>query len=492
MVAGRWVGLGLAAVAGLAAALGQVPWSLWWLALAGYAGGIWLVSGAATRAQAALRAWAFGTTHFLVALHWITEPFQIEAERDAWMAPFAWAFMAGGLALFWGAAGLLSSYARQRALGFALALAAAEAARGTVLTGFPWAMPGHIWLDLPAMQAAALVGAGGLTLLTLGLALLPVVGRWRGAGLAATILAAVWGWGHWRQAQPLPPEPGPVIRLVQPNADQRLKWLPEYARDYFERHLDLTARPAGRRPDLVVWPETSVPFLLNDDRGGLAAIVAAASGVPVALGIQRTEGARAFNALAVVGADALGVPEVRAVYDKAHLVPFGEYVPLGDLMADWLGIFSFSPREGFGYTPGPGPRLIDMGDLGQMLPLICYEAVFPYFQRSVPRADWMLQVTNDAWFGEDAGPFQHLALARLRAVESGVPLVRVANTGVSAVIDARGGVVAQLGLTRMGILDVALPGALPATVHAATGRVPGIAIWALGGLLLFRRRVVTH
>lgn len=491
MSMGRW-SLPLAAAAGLAAALGQVPWSLWWLALPGYAGGLWLVAGAVSRWQAALRAWVFGAAHFLLALHWITEPFQIDAARDAWMAPFALVFMAGGLALFWGAAGLASAWFRPRALAFALALAGAEAARGVVLTGFPWALPGHIWLGLPPMQLAALAGAGGLTLLTLGLALLPVLARGRGLAAAAVMLAAVWGWGHWRLAQPLPPDPGPLIRLVQPNADQMLKWHPDHARDFFERHLDLTAQSADRTPDLIVWPETSVPFLLNDDRGGLRAILAASGGTPVALGIQRTEGLRGYNSLAVIGPDAQGAPQVRAVYDKAHLVPFGEYIPLGDLMADWLGIFSFSPREGFGYTPGPGPRLLDMGPMGAMLPLICYEAVFPYFQRAVPRPGWMLQVTNDAWFGDRAGPFQHLALARLRAAEAGLPLVRVANTGVSAMVDARGSITAELGLNRMGILDAALPAALPPTPYARWGIWPAIVAWLLGAGLLFRRRSAEH
>ncbi|WP_323040457.1 apolipoprotein N-acyltransferase [Gemmobacter sp.] len=489
---GRWGGVALAAVAGIAAALGQVPWLLWWLVLPSYAGAIWLVAGAPGRWQAGLRAWVFGTAHFLLALHWITEPFQIDAARDAWMAPFALVFMAGGLALFWGAAGIVSGLFSRRALAFALALAGAEATRGVVLTGFPWALPGHVWLGLPPMQLAAVVGAGGLTLITLGLALLPVLLRWRGAGLAVALLGAVWGWGHWRLGQPLPPAAGPLIRLVQPNADQRLKWQPDHAREFFNRHLDLTAAPAERRPDLVVWPETAVPFLLDDDRGGLRAILAASGGTPVALGIQRTDGLRGYNALAVIGPGAVGDPEIRALYDKAHLVPFGEYIPLGDAMADWLGIFSFSPREGFGYSAGPGPRLLDLGSLGTLQPLICYEAVFPYFQRAVGRPGWMLQVTNDAWFGDDAGPFQHLALARLRAVENGVPLVRVANTGVSAMIDARGGVLAEIGLNRMGHLDVPLPGALPPTPYARLGGWPAIVAWLLGCLMLFRYRPVKH
>ena len=229
----------------------------------------------------------------------------------------------------------------------------------------------------------------------------------------------------------MPAPPGPVIRLVQPNADQSLKWQPDHAGTFFRRHLDLTAvPPGGKVPDLIVWPETAVPFLLEEPWDGLERMVAAAGDTPVAFGVQRSEGLRGYNSLAVLGRDAAGAPQVLAVYDKHHLVPFGEFIPGGDLLADWLSIPSFAPKEGYGYSAGPGPALLDLGPtLGRVLPLICYEAVFAYFPRAVDRPGWMLQVTNDAWFGDRSGPFQHLALNRLRSIETGLPLVRVANTG---------------------------------------------------------------
>lgn len=487
---GVW--LPVAVAAGAAAALGQVPWSLWPLALIGYGAGIWLVADAPGLRRAFWRGWAFGVGHFGVALHWITEPFQIDAARDGWMAPFALVLMAAGLALFWGAAAAVSVRVPRRALGFALALAGAEAARSVVLTGFPWALPGHVWLGHAPEQLAALAGAGGLTLLTLLVAALPVTWGWRGMGASAALLGLAFGFGLWREAQPLPAPPGPVIRLVQPDADQVLKWQPEHAAEFFARHLDLTASPADRRPDLIVWPETAVPFLLNDPWDGLDRMVQAAGDTPIVFGVQRTEGLRGFNSLAVLGRDAAGAPEVRAVYDKHHLVPFGEYIPGGDLLADLLSVPSFAPKQGFGYSAGPGPALLDLGPLGQVLPLICYEAVFAYFPRAVSRPGWMLQITNDAWFGDVAGPFQHLALARLRSIETGLPLVRVANTGVSAVVDARGGIVAELGLNRMGVLDAALPRALAPTPYARLGVWPAVVAWLLGLGLAFRRRPVTH
>lgn len=486
----RWVP-SLAVLAGVAAAMGQAPWSLWLLALPAYALAVWLVAAATTRGQGTLRAWAFGLGHFLMALNWIREPFQVDAARDGWMATPALILLAAGLALFWGVAGWLAHRLPpgRRAFGFALALVALEAARGVVLTGFPWAMPGHIWIGHAPGQLAALAGAGGLTLLTLGLAALPAAYGWRGAGLAAMLLALVWGWGWQRAAAPLPPAPGQVVRLVQPNADQSLKWQPEHARTFFNRHLKLSgAAPAGPAPDLIVWPETAVPFLLDDPGWGLQAIVDVAGATPVALGIQRTAGMRGFNSLAVIGRDAAGGPEIRATYDKHQLVPFGEYTPGGDLLADWLGVFSFSPAEGNGYSAGPGPAVLDLPGFGPVQPLICYEAVFPWFQRAVPRPEWLLQVTNDAWFGAESGPWQHLALARLRAIESGLPLLRAANTGVSAVIDARGGIGASLGMKQMGFLDAALPGALPPTPYARFGIWPAVLLWGFAALLLLYRR----
>lgn len=484
----------LAVLLGVAAAMGQAPWSLWWLALPAYALAIRLVAGATTRWQALLRGWAFGLGHFLMALNWIREPFQVDAARDGWMATPALILMAAGLALFWAAAGWASQLLPpgRRAFGFALALAAVEAARGVVLTGFPWALPGHIWIAHTPGQLAALAGAGGLTLLTLGLAAAPARLGWRGVALAGLVLAPVWGWGWQRQHQPLPPAHGSVIRLVQPNADQALKWDPAHAREFFQRHLALSAGPAARRPDLVVWPETAVPFYLDDPGMGLQAIADRLPDTPVLLGIQRSEGWLGYNSLAVIGRDGDGLAEIRAVYDKHHLVPFGEYIPGGELLARWLGVFSFAPSEGYGYSAGDGPAVLTLTGLPSLQPLICYEAVFPYFQRAVPRPDWLLQITNDAWFGENAGPQQHLALARLRAIENGLPLLRAANTGISAAFDARGGMIAQLGMGQQGVLDIALPGALPATPYARFGIWPALILWFVATLLLFYRRPVTN
>jgi apolipoprotein N-acyltransferase len=300
--------------------------------------------------------------------------------------------------------------------------------------------------------------------------------------------AAVAGFGTWRLAQPLPADDEVTLRLVQPNAAQSLKWDAGLAQAHLDRLLALTAEGAGA--DLTIWPETAVPYMLEYAPSVAGMITDAARGRPVATGIQREEADLFFNSLRVLG----GQGEELARYEKHHLVPFGEYVPLGDLAFRWFGITAFAAQAGSTYSAGPGPAVLDLGPLGRVLPLICYEAVFPRLVNAAPeRADWMLQITNDAWFGVRTGPFQHLDQARLRAVEQGLPLIRVANTGVTAVIDARGRIRQALPFGEVGVLDTGLPGALPPTPYARFGDLPAALLLAgLALLALPRRRAAAH
>lgn len=494
--------LALACLLGALIGAGQVPLTLWWIALPALAVLLGLAARAGSRAMAAWCGFAAGFGYALATLYWIVDPFFVEPEIYGWMAPFALALMAAGMGLFWalgfGLGHRLGVGPAGRGFGLALGLAATDFLRSYVFTGFPWVLIGHIWIGTPVAQAAAFVGAQGLGLITLGLAALagagwPVSGRepWLRRGLPIGVvlagLAGLWGFGAARLAAPEPLRAEPItLRLVQPNAPQDLKWLPEYRMEFFFRHLDLTSQPPAEgapRPDLILWPETAVPFLLERPGDGLEMIAGAAQGVPVALGIQRAEGLRYYNSLAVIGSTGA----VEAVYDKYHLVPFGEYIPLGDLAARF-GISAFAAQEGNGYSAGPGPQVLDLGRLGHAQPLICYEAVFPQDIRRAPeRPDWLLQVTNDAWFGEAAGPWQHLALARLRAIEFGLPLARAANTGVSAMIDAKGRITAELGMGQMGALDAALPAALPPTPYSRIGDLPILALLFAFSAFLYRR-----
>ncbi|WP_135503910.1 apolipoprotein N-acyltransferase [Roseovarius aestuariivivens] len=476
----------LAGACGAAAALGQAPWGLWPLSLLAL-GALYGLFGAETGwRRAALLGLVAGTGHFLIALSWIVEPFLVDPVRHGWMAPFALVFLSAGMGLFWA---LALGIARAAGGGAAAVLGAfvlAEALRGWLFTGFPWAQVGHVLIDTDLRFWSSLGGAPVLTVL----ALVGAVAAWhvafgrRGAGaLGLVALAALYiGGGALMPVAQADPE-APVVRLIQPNAAQHEKWDPEMMPVFFDRQLRFTAAPGGGgRPDLIVWPETAVPTLLNRAGPTLSAIAAAAQGSPVMLGLRRVEGARIYNSLVVI--DDLGL--VTASYDKHHLVPFGEYMPFGALLGR-LGIHGLAAEEGGGYSAGPGPRLIDLGSLGQGLPLICYEGVFARnVAGAAARPDAIFMITNDAWFGQVSGPYQHLAQARLRSAEQGLPMVRVANTGVSAVIDAAGRVVAQIPLGEAGWRDIALPGARAPTLYARTGDLP---LWALAFLALLAARL---
>jgi apolipoprotein N-acyltransferase len=471
---------------GLAMAAGQAPLSLAWLAFGALMLAMWHGSRVTNWRYAAWIGWVFGSGYFTGTLFWIVEPFFVDPWRHGWMAPFALFFMAGGLALFWGVAfGVSVRFGRtqaQRALNLAFSLAAAELTRSYILTGFPWALIGYIWTDTPLAQIAAWVGPQGLTLITLAAAVLPAgwstrQGVFVGGALAACVLAVPAGVGMWRLGQPETPRADPVVvRLLQPNAPQHQKWDPQYIPQFLRVQMEMTSAPGA--VDLIVWPETSVPYWLHQATDVFEAISQAAHGAPVIVGISRQDDdLKARNSMVVIGS----AGQVTALYDKHHLVPFGEYLPFAWVL-NRVGLFGLAEAAG-GYRAGPGASVLDLGPvLGRILPLICYEMIFPQDLRAAPvRADWILQITNDAWFGKLAGPQQHLAQARMRAIEQGLPVLRSANTGVSAIIDAKGRVKGALALNTRGALDGAVPRALEPTVYVATGDAPAGLIILCGG-----------
>ncbi|MBC7477089.1 MAG: apolipoprotein N-acyltransferase, partial [Pseudorhodobacter sp.] len=370
---------------GAAMALGQAPLGWWFVTVPALGLLLRVLSGVGPR-EGIWLGWFAGGGYFLLALSWIVNPFFVDAARDAWMAPFALVFLAFGMALFWAAACGIALRSRAPVLGLVTALATAELTRGYVLTGFPWALIGHVWIDWAPAQVASLIGPSGLTLLTLGIGGLLAVRRWVPA---AVLLAAMWGFGVWALAQPLPAPPGVTLRLVQPDAPQDTKWDATHAQDYFDRLIYATGAPG--KVDLVIWPETALPYLVNDNPDLPAMIGNAGNGALVAVGLQRVADGRGWNAMQVFGPDGA----VRASYDKHHLVPFGEYYPGGDLLYDWIGLAAFSAKAGNAYSMGPGPAVLDLGGkLGKVMPLICYEAVFPQDLRGPTRPGWLLQITN--------------------------------------------------------------------------------------------------
>ena len=483
----------LALALGAAMGLGHVPIAAWWLAVPALAGAlaVLLPLGAP---RALVFGLAFGTGQFGVALHWIVEPFLVDVARHGWLAPFGVVGLSVFMASYWGLAfGLAAWLARApvpRALLAAAALALFEVVRARAFTGFAWASPAYVWSETPLYQALAWVGPHGLTLLTalgaaaLGLAALRLAPLWAPSGAVLAGLAVAL-WGVQREIPPDAPD-APVIRLVQPNAVQRLKWDPEWRAEFLRRGIASSAASAGPlgAPDLVVWPEASVPYLLSDAGPVLDAVARATGGAPAALGVtRRAADGRLFNSLVVTGPDGA----VTALYDKHHLVPFGEFFPWGHLVSR-LGLRGLAEQRGVGYAAGPGPRVIDLPGVGLALPLICYEAVFPRDTRVEPRPRLMLHVTNDAWFGTFAGPRQHLAQTRARAIEQGLPVMRAANTGISAVIDAGGRVRSSLPLGAAGHIDAALPAALAPTPYARTGDAPlAMALGVILGAAALRR-----
>jgi apolipoprotein N-acyltransferase len=495
---GRWRRLGLAMLAGAAMTLGQAPISQPWVLFAAVPVLVWLIDSARCPRAAAMSGWGAGFGYFVTGLYWIGHAFLVDAAQFAWLLPFAVTLLPAFLGLFWSAAFGVARWLWPqgrwwRPVALAACLTLVEFARSSVLTGFPWGLPGYVWVETPVMQTAAWAGPFGMTLLTLALTPLPLVAlsqrRWTAGLVPIAALAALWVAGAARMDHAAVSAAGPVVRIVQPNAAQKLKWEPEPAALFYSRLLTATA--AAPDPDLgapaaVIWPETAVNFLPEYQPERRAEIATAARGAPVILGalhgVIRDGAEQWFNTLMVVLPDGSLGPR----YDKQHLVPFGEYLPYENILGP-LGLRQIV-RQG-GFTPGPGPQVFRIPGLPPFSPLICYEMIFP--SEVVPpgqRPDWLLQITNDAWFGSFAGPRQHLAQARIRAIEQGLPVVRSANTGVSAAIDAHGRVTESIPLDTDGYIDIRLPGALPATFYARFGDVPAMALVVLVLFLGSRRR----
>lgn len=450
--------------------------------------GLLTLVGAAPRARvAARRGFWFGFGHHLVGLYWITDAILIESARYWWLVPIAVPALAMVLALFIAAPCAVAWRARAgwpRVLAFAGAWTLADLARQFILTGFPWNPWGSVW-EFPGragdvmIQPAAFVSVHGLTLATLLLAATPLLGR-RAMAAGAVGLAAWAGLGILRLDRPAPPAPGLSAVLVQGDVEEGQRWDAALMRDIFQRNLALTAQGVASlegKPGVVVWSETASPYLMQTDAGARQALMQASGGRPALVGsIRWDENRQPRNSLMAVTGE--GPPA--AIYDKAHLVPFGEYVPA------WLPIPVYFGLP-ISFAPGPGPESFSVPGLPAYGALICYEAIFPgQVVDEAKRPAWLVNITNDAWFGNSSGPRQHLAAVRMRAVEEGLPLVRAANTGISAAFDARGHELARLDIGRMGVLTVAIPGADPMTFFARAGlAVPAVLAFviAFGGIL---------
>jgi apolipoprotein N-acyltransferase len=448
-----------------------------WPALLGFALLLHLLRRTERPRSAFALGWWFGFGYFLVGLYWIAIAFFADAERFGALAFPVVVLLCAGMALYPALATWLAMLYRWRspsaaALALAIAWIVAEALRERLFGGFPWNLTGYVWSGSDAIsQLGAVTGIYGLSLMAVALGALPAGllepggrARWWPVAVGAAFLGLVWIGGTVRLADARPEEvPGVRLRLVQGNVPQQDKWRPEMRNQWFSHHLNLSADGAQDITH-VIWPESASPYPLGQvpEARALVARVVPPGGLLLTGGERfdfSQEPAKAWNSLLVV--DDAGA--IRAHYDKHDLVPGGEFMPLRDLLGR-IGLSSLA-RGGLDFQAGPGRTTIDLPGLPSFSPLICYETIFSgrVFAPG-ERPAWLLNITNDGWFGESTGPYQHLAMARMRAIEEGLPMVRAANTGISVVVDPWGRVQARLGLGETGVLDTALPEPLPPTV----------------------------
>ncbi len=496
----RWLGL----LAGALSALAFAPVNLLPLMPLALAVLVWLIDGAGNRREAARLGWWFSFGQLATGLYWIALSFQYQSAMPPMTGVVAVILLAGFLALYGALAAAVAhrfwSAGPLRVLVLAIAWVVCEGLRGHLFTGFPWNLVGNSWLVLPPVaQAASVVGAYGLSFLMVlagGAVALLADGRaasLRAARLIGLLLLAVAMAGAWRLLSPAPPPAGVPLYIIQANIAQDIKWDASDPRRNLREHLELSdAAMAPGAPGLVIWPETAIPNIVEEELSTRYLIARHVSdGSLVLMGGLRVD--RTADGLAEAVRNSLLVidPEgrIQGSYDKAHLVPFGEYLPFRSLL-EAIGIARLAPGD-IDFVAGPGARTLALPGYPAVGPMICYEAIFPGAVADRDhRPDWLLNVSNDAWFGLSAGPHQHLASARLRAIEEGLPLVRSTPTGISAVIDAKGRLTAHLGLGERGVLKGVLPGALPATLYSRFSDWPLLILLTLTSVVvvIVRRR----
>ncbi|MBZ0218036.1 MAG: apolipoprotein N-acyltransferase [Fimbriimonadaceae bacterium] len=522
-----WRRIAAAFIAGAASVLAMPPFDLFPVLLLTFPVLVWLIDGIGAPQKtsstgrlgglfggcfsAAFLGWVFGFGYFLAGLYWVGAAFLVEAEKFALLMPLAVVMLPAGLALFHALgvtlAYLLWSNGAMRIVALAVGLTIGEWLRGHILTGFPWNLIGYALTGYNSlMQGAGLIGIEGLTFLAIFIAASPAAlgtigmsSMFRRAlplGVAAVVLAGLTTYGvrHLAAAQAAFAETV-RLRIVQPNVAQTMKWLPENRSAIFSRLLTMSDEATSpettgiRDVTHVIWPETAVPFLLAEAPDAQAAIAAMLPpGSKLITGSVRRHfdpdatdvaaSMTAFNSILVFDDEA----RILATYDKVHLVPFGEYLPFSDILAK-IGFKQLTQiRSGFG--AGTGRRNYSVADTPDFVPLICYEIIFSGTVTSpTERPKWLLNLTNDAWFGNTSGPYQHFRQARVRAVEEGLPVIRAANTGISAVIDPYGRILEQIPVNATGVIDSRLPRALPPTIFAQY-RSAGLIALLCAGLLI--------
>jgi apolipoprotein N-acyltransferase len=517
VLAWGWKRAALAFVAGALSVLAMAPFNAWPVLFLTFPVAVWLIDGAgAGRLRgvpaAAMAGFWFGLGYFVLGLYWIGYAFLVDASTFAWLLPFAILGLPAYLALFtalgFALARLLWTRDASRVIALAISLTLSEWLRGHLLTGFPWNAFGYALSEpLALAQTASLIGLWGLTFLSVAIFASPAVlidGRSRGRrpwiapAAALLVLVAMGVFGAVRLSQePTRMVANVKLRIMQPNLQQDVKFNYAAKAEVMQKYLTLSDRATGpqstgvRDASILIWPESAFPFFLTREADAMAQIAnLLPKGTVLIAGSVRapdvppgTRITRAYNSIYVIDHDG----SILSIYDKLHLVPFGEYLPFQDSL-EALGFEQLTRIQG-GFIAGTLRRTMQIPGAPAALPLICYEIVFP--GGVVARDDrpgWIVNLTNDGWFGISTGPYQHLQQARLRAIEQGLPVVRAANTGISAVIDPVGRIVARLGLGIEGVLDSSLPSAIRLTIYARTGDIPVAIIAAAALIFVIRRR----
>jgi apolipoprotein N-acyltransferase len=457
--------------------------------------------------------WWFGLGYFVPGLYWIGYAFLVDASTFAWLLPFAILGLPAYLALFtafgFALARLIWTRDASRVIALAATLTLSEWLRGHVLTGFPWNAFGYALTEpLALAQTASLIGLWGMTFLSVAIFASPAAlidghsrGRkpWVAPVIGLLLLIAMGIFGSVRLIlQPTTMVAKIKLRIMQPNLQQDVRFNYSAKAAVMQKYLTLSDRASGpestgvRDVNILIWPESAFPFFLTREADAMAQIAdLLPKGTVLITGAVRAPNlppgvriTRAYNSIYVIDHDG----SVLSVYDKLHLVPFGEYLPYQNWM-EKLGFVQLTKVQG-GFIPGTRRRTLEIPNAPRVLPLICYEAIFP--GNIVSRDDrpgWIVNLTNDGWFGISTGPYQHLQQTRMRAIEQGLPVVRAANTGISAVIDPLGRIVARLGLGLEGVLDSGLPSAIPPTVYARVGDIPAAIMVSVAFIFVIRRRV---
>jgi len=509
----RWL---IAFGAGALSALAMAPFNVWPILFLTFSTLVWLIDGAGAGrwravATAAVTGWWFGFGYFLAGLYWVGYAFLVDAPTFGWLLPIAVIGLPAFLALYTAfgvaLARVLWTRGTPRILALGVALTAAEWLRGHLVSGFPWNAFGYaLTRPLELAQTASVIGIWGLTFLAVVVFASPAPladdraethRAWLPLVLGLVVLVALGGFGALRLSRsPTRLVDGVHLRIMQPNLQQDVRFNYAAKQEVMKRYIALSDRAAGPNSmgisDVthLIWPESAFPFILTREPDALEQIaqllqhgtVLITGAVRLAEPINPADPA-AFNSIYVIGHDG----SILSLYDKVHLVPFGEYLPFQHVLES-LGLQQLTKLRG-GFLAGDRRRLLAIPGAPSALPLICYEITFPGNVTSGgQRPGWIVNVTNDGWFGISTGPYQHFQEARVRAIEEGLPLARAANTGISAVVDPLGRIIHSLPLGSEGVIDSPLPRAIGPPIYARIGDLPAAILVAVAFLIVVRRR----